>query len=90
MRYFLNRRPKGFRHTFLYVDERKSLLRDVERRARQRLENEQNNVSDKVSGDYKVNFRKARKSYAGLSFVAVWLSLAIILLLLVALCYLFI
>lgn len=27
MRYFGNRRPRGFHHTFIYIDERKELLR---------------------------------------------------------------
>ena len=30
MMYFGNRRPRGFHHTFIYVDERKDLLRQLQ------------------------------------------------------------
>lgn len=31
MMYFGNRKPRGFHHTFMFVDERKELLRRLER-----------------------------------------------------------
>ena len=37
MNYWGNRRPKGFSHTFLYVNERKELLEEIENRARRQL-----------------------------------------------------
>ncbi|WP_155810187.1 hypothetical protein [Segatella baroniae] len=33
-------RPRGFRHEFIYVDERKERLRNIERRAKEALAQE--------------------------------------------------
>ena len=50
MMFFFNRRPRGYHHKYIYVDERKEILDEIEKRARRELQNpdkkleEQSNV----------------------------------------------
>ena len=41
--FFSNRRPRGFRHQFIYVDERKKRLAQLEASARREIKLENNN-----------------------------------------------
>ena len=41
--FFSNRRPRGFRHQFIYVDERKERLAQLETSARREIKLENSN-----------------------------------------------
>lgn len=41
MMFFRNIRPRRFNHTFIYIDERREMLRDIERRAAEVLSSEE-------------------------------------------------
>ena len=78
MLFFQSSRPRRFRHEYMYVDELKELLDDIEHRAHRDLKRE--NVTDgkyreelqrKLSGSLKPEVLRHR----GNRFTAMWVSL---------------
>ena len=74
-------RPRGFRHEFIYVDERKERLRNIERRAKE-AETERPRTWD---GVFRSEGRQARRQRMGLLRRQTLLNLSLILFLLLLL-----
>lgn len=90
MKYFGSRRPQGFHHTFLYVDEHKDNVRKVEERARRELgmDNSQDSPSEGLRGTFfRVTQQKRLKRNQFQSMFLIVLFPLIIILLLVFICY---
>ena len=49
MMFFNTRKPRPFHHTYMYVDEHKDRVRQIERQARQELGMEQSSPDDEAS-----------------------------------------
>ena len=78
MLFFQLSRPHRFHHEYMYVDERKELLNDLEQRARRELSGEEVSESKyreelqrKISGSLKPEVLRHR----GNRFTAMWVSL---------------
>jgi hypothetical protein len=78
MLFFHSSRPRRFHHEYMYVDERKELLNDIEQRARRELNGEEapegkyrEELQRKISGSLKPEVLRHR----GNRFTAMWVSL---------------
>ena len=78
MLFFQSSRPRRFHHEYMYVDERKELLNDIEQRARRELNGEEvpegkyrEELQRKISGSLKPEVLRHR----GNRFTAMWVSL---------------
>lgn len=79
-------RPRGFRHEFIYVDERKERLRNIERRAKEALAQEAETERPRLPmGIFRSESRLARKERMGLLRRQTLLNLSLILFLLLLL-----
>jgi len=90
MMLFHNRRPRGFHHYYIYVDERKELLKGIERRAKEGTGAEDTslnaeNYSARVKMRVPAGRERAKTAFGEFHFVI----LAIIILLLAITVYLF-
>ncbi len=51
MSFFCQQKPRKFHHEYMFVDERKDRLKDIERRAKSELENGDTNSSAYYDGE---------------------------------------
>ncbi len=82
MMFFRNIRPRRFNHTFIYIDERREMLRDIERRAAEELSSEKygNTVGKKDavrphagSLDMRCGGKYRRQSLSGVVFLLLFI-----------------
>ena len=79
-------RPRGFRHEFIYVDERKERLRNIERRAKEALAQEAETEKPRTwDGVFRSEGRQARRQRMGRLRRQTLLNLSLILFLLLLL-----
>lgn len=58
---FKQRRPRGFQHQYLYADERKDVLKDVEERAKRELGKGKSSHEDRIRGAFLNATKYARR-----------------------------
>ena len=86
---FKQRRPRGFQHQYLYADERKDVLKDVEERAKRELgvtdDKGKSSHEDRIRGTFLNATKYARRRSERRLSGGVILSTGVILLLIVLL-----
>jgi hypothetical protein len=82
MMFFGNRRPRGYHHRFIYVDERKELLDEMKKRAERELKHPDEKLSEPINTAFHDEFtrRRDRQSFGNtLVFGVIFLALILIL-----------
>jgi len=69
MALFGNRKPRPFEHKYIFVDERKERLQDMEKRVKKELgvDSDQSYDSEKIRGKIFEQTKFVRKRHSGLS-----------------------
>lgn len=78
MQFFQSSRPRRFHHEYMFVDERKELLHDIEQQALHELNNEQhanNKTREELQKRLSNSFKPDVLRHRGNRYTAMWLSL---------------
>lgn len=87
MNLFRMPKPRGFNHNYIYYDERRARLREIEERARRELGMEQSGGydADRIRGAFASGTRHSRRARERRSHVSPRLNVAVLVILLIAL-----